>query len=95
MPADSFIIRPKAGHLDVPQGYLECPVGMSVEVREAENGLHVLVLHMDVGVGQDIETPFSVGLALTPFDISALVASLVGANTPQTYVPSGREQFRN
>ena len=90
MPANDNIIPPKEGHIDLLDGLINCPVAVSVEFRE-RNGETVPMLHLDVGRGQEIEDPFSVGVALSPQDVQTLVSSLVGVHVPQSYVPPTHE----
>lgn len=59
----------------------QCHVGVSVETRlDPNTGQIVSLLHLDVARGDEIDSPFSVGIPLNPQDAATVIASLSGAN---------------
>lgn len=78
MPYNDIVIGPKEdGHIDLVDGLISCGVAASVEVREDE-GTRVTILHLDVRAGEEIDTPFSVGIPLSDIEVMVLVSSLGG-----------------
>ena len=83
MPANSIVIPPRGGHIDIVEGFMECPVAISVEF--GRDG--VPTLHLDVGRSADVEAPFSVGVEMSPAAVQRLISVLVGVQVPRAFVP--------
>jgi hypothetical protein len=95
MPANDMLINPRTGHIDREEGDLiSAPVGLSVEYREAPTGEMITLLHLDVGSGMDVETPFSVGIPLRAHEAQLLAAAVTQAivmgHDGHTFGPSDR-----
>ena len=74
-----MIIGPRPGHIDMEGDMAECHVGVSVESRIDGNGQVISLLHLDVARGDEIDSPFSVGIPLSDIDVLVLVQALGGS----------------
>jgi hypothetical protein len=79
VPAVDSVIRPRdGGHLDVPEGVVDALVGVSLTGR---NG--AVMLHLDVAASGDVEVPFSVGIPLSPADLTLVMLAARECVRPQ------------
>ena len=87
MPYNDIVIGPKEdGHIDLVDGIIDCGVAASVEVHQTPDA-RITILHLDVQSGDEIDTPFSVGIPLSDIEVAFLIrrlAQAVGADMTRT-----------
>lgn len=89
MPAVDSTIRPRhGGHIDTPDALVDALVGVSVEAHADD----LIMLHLDVARGGDVEIPFSVGIPLSHADAALVMLAVRAAVTINT---GGRTERRD
>lgn len=78
MPASNgFVVGLRRGHIDLENGTMgDVGVALSLEPRVTEDGEPVVMLHIDVARGGDIDAPFSVGIPLREIDADHLLVGI-------------------